>query len=225
MKFKILFYAIAALVFSKILPQNNFDWESIRIGRLRYYSGGDWYSNPSSLPNLMSYFGKVTNTKVIRKELIVSLKDDSFKQVPLIYFTGHGKFSLNQEERKNLAWFLLNGGFLFADDNFGMNIYIHKELNQLFPGSRLIELPLKHPIFKKPFSFPKGLPKIHKHHGGPPIAYGLYLEDKMVAFYGYNTDLGDGWEDIDIHNNGQEKHEQALKMGVNVIHYALNAGL
>lgn len=216
---------ILFLVF--MLPANSIDqyFNTIQIGRLRYFSGGDWYSNPSSLPNLLKFYSGLVKSRVAKREFIVSFRDSSYKRVPIIYFTGHGKFSLSSTEKNNLRWYLKNGGFLFADDNFGMDHYIRKELNNLFTDTKLKEIPFTHKIFKTPFKLSTGIPKIHKHYGGPAKAFGLFYEGRMVAFYGYNSDLGDGWEDLDVHNDEPAKHEQALRMGANVIHYALHSGL
>lgn len=210
---------VGIILVTPVIPQE------IAIGRLKYSGGGDWYSNPSSLPNLMSFCAKNTGALMARKEPVVSLQDNSFKKVPILYFTGHGNFTLNKKERENLRFFLKNGGFLFADDNFGMDKHIRRELNQLFPGVALKAIPRNHPIFFRPFPFPQGVPKIHEHAGGLPQAFGLFLNDKLVAFYAANTDLGDGWEDPDVHNDPENKRQQALKMGCNVLFYALTSGL
>jgi len=199
-------------------------FSQFELGRLQY-SGGDWYGNPSSLPNLLSFFSKKLGVNAGKRDKVISLKNESFKKVAVMYFTGHGIFKLNLRERNNLRWFLKNGGFLFADDNFGMDKSIRKVLNSLFPGIRLQEISWQHKIFKYPFKMPNGLPKIHKHYGGPAKAYGLFLNGRLVTFYGYNSDLGDGWEDVNIHNDGSAKHLSALQMGVNVLWYALNSGL
>ncbi|RME91822.1 MAG: DUF4159 domain-containing protein [Candidatus Hydrogenedentota bacterium] len=197
----------------------------LTIGRLRY-TGGDWYSNPSSLPNLLRFFRKKTGIEVEQRDVTVSLLDNSYKQVPILYFTGHGKLIFSTKEKENLRNYLKQGGFLFADDNFGLDKWIRKELNTLFPGSRLVPLSWNHPLFKYPFSFEKtGPPKIHKHYGGAPIAYGLFYEGRLVAFYLYNSDLGDGWEDPDIHGDPPSKRIAALKFGCNVLFYALHHGL
>ncbi|MDH5720018.1 MAG: DUF4159 domain-containing protein [Spirochaetia bacterium] len=200
------------------------DWKVFSIGRLKYSGGGDWYSNPSSLPNLAEFIREKYGININKREIIVSFEDESFKKTPVIYFTGHGKIEFNDKEKKNIAWFLKNGGFLFADDNFGMDKYIRNELNSIFPGKKLVEIPFNHAIFQNPFKIKNGAPKIHKHYGGPAKAYGLFLDDKLVAFYAYNTDLGDGWEDLDVHNDGEKKHNEALQMGTNVILYALRQG-
>ncbi|MCS6984393.1 MAG: DUF4159 domain-containing protein [Leptospiraceae bacterium] len=199
--------------------------QELTIGRLRYSGGGDWYSNPSSLANLLAAFRRDTGARVALREKVVSLQDGSYRTVPIIYFTGHGKLEFSEKERENLRAYLREGGFLFADDNFGMDPYIRKELNQLFPDSPLKEIPCSHVIFRTVHDMPGCLPKIHEHYGGPPQAYGIFLNGRLVVFYGYNTDLGDGWEDIDVHNTPPHKHELALKMGVNVLYYALTAGL
>ncbi len=217
MRFLVL-YILLGIFLSSFL----FSGDSFLIGRLHYDGGGDWYSNPSSLPNLSKFCSKHTKLKFFLREQVVSLKNDTFKSVPVIYFTGHGKFVLSSEEKKNLRWYLKNGGFLFADDNYGMHIFIQKEMNHLLKGVTLQEIPISHKIFRTPFSLTKGLPKIHKHYGGRAVPYGLFFNQKLVAFYGYNTDLGDGWEDIDIHKNSISKHKQALKMGCNVLYNALS---
>ncbi|MCB1199896.1 MAG: DUF4159 domain-containing protein [Leptospiraceae bacterium] len=196
------------------------DAARISIGRLKY-QGGDWYSNPSSLPNLLQRFALVTRSKIETREQTVSFADSTWRKVPVIYFTGHKGFQLSESERDNLREFLTNGGFLFADDNFGMDKNIRTELNSLFPGSRLQELPFSHTIFQAPYQIKNGVPKIHEHYGGAPKALGLFYRGRMVAFYAFNTDLGDGWEDLEVHGDGPVKHESALRMGVNVLHYAL----
>lgn len=215
------FIVMVCLPFWLIHPQS----QDFTIGRLRYSGGGDWYSNPSSLPNLLAAFAKATGAKTTFRDVTVSLLDDSYKSVSVIYFTGHGKFELSLREKENLRQYLRDGGFLFADDNFGMDKYIRPELNSLFAQSPLKEISCEHVIFKTPNRMPACLPKIHEHYGGPPVPFGLFLGQRLVAFYGYNTDLGDGWEDIEVHNTPTLKHESALKMGVNVLWYAINVGL
>ncbi|MDH5718132.1 MAG: DUF4159 domain-containing protein [Spirochaetia bacterium] len=221
---KLIFYIFFILSLITNSYSMEEEWETIILGRLKYEGGGDWYSNPSSLPNLSEFFMKKTGIKMARREIIVSFSDNSFKKTPIIYFTGHGKISFSEKEKENIRWYLKNGGFIFADDNFGMDKYIREELNSLFPSSKLLELPFSHSIFQKPFMFKKGVPKIHNHYGGRPQALGLFYEERLVAFYAFNTDLGDGWEDIDVHNDGPDKHEEALKMGSNVLWHALTHG-
>lgn len=195
------------------------------LGRLKYDSGGDWYSNPSSLPNLLAFFRKKTGMDIAEKELVVSLKDNSYKKVAVIYFTGHGGFSLDDSEKENLRQFISMGGFVFADDNYGMDQDIRRELNSLYQDIRLKKIPSNHKIFRYPFPMPRGLPKIHRHDGGLPVAYGLFIDGILKVIYTYNTDLGDGWEDPDIHRDGSEKHRKALEMGANILFYAFHYAL
>ncbi len=194
--------------------------EPLALGRLQY-DGGDWYSNPSSLPNLILFFNQKTKSRLANRERTVSLKNATYTEVPVLYFTGHEGFSLSAEEKQNLRWFLENGGFLFADDNYGNDKNIRLVLNSLIPGVQLEPVPLQHSIFLRPFAMPKGVPKIHEHDGGAPQVLGLFLRGKMVAFYAYNTDLGDGWENRDVHRHSEEQQLLALKMGANVLWYAL----
>ena len=218
----VFFILIIAIFFLNSLYSG--EYSKLSIGRLKYSGGGDWYSNPSSLPNLIEFINKHTSMNFNKRETVVSFADDTFKKTPIVYFTGHGKIEFSESEKNNIRWFLKNGGFLFADDNFGMDKYIRKELNSIIPGSQLTEISYSHAIFQRPFKFNQGVPKIHKHYGGAPKALGLFLEDKLVAFYAYNTDLGDGWEDLDVHNDGEKKHFEALKMGCNLILNAIRQG-
>ena len=192
------------------------------IGRLKYKGGGDWYANPSSIPNLLDFINKTTNINTAGGDVVVSLDDNSIFTQPITYITGHGRISFDRNDRKKLKDYLFGGGFLFIDDNYGLDKYIRKEFKKVFPKKKLHKLPNSHKIFKKPFNFPDGLPKIHEHHGGPPGAYAIYHNGRMIVFYSYNTDLGDGWEDFEVHKDPQEKREAALKMGVNIILFALS---
>ena len=192
-----------------------------RVARLKYSGGGDWYSNPSSLHNLLRELRKRTTVQTARREAVVSLKDDRIFHYPFIYMTGHGNVRFNAEERQRLSLYLASGGFLWADDNYGMDASFRRELKATFPKSPLVELPIDHPIYSTVYPFPKGLPKIHVHHGGAPKGLGLFLNGRLVVFYTYNTDIGDGLEDPDVHRDSLEKREAAMKMAINVVTYVL----
>ncbi len=214
-------FLVSGFIIAFCLRANSVD-NQIYIGRLQYHSGGDWYSNPSSLPNLIRYFKNKTHFHIADKEIVVSFADNSYRRAAIIYFTGHGNFSLSALEKENLRKFLDSGGFLFADDNYGMDKDIRRELNSLYPQNPLREIPPTHRIFRYPYPMKKGFPKIHVHDGGKSVAYGIFLDGVLKIIYAHNTDLGDGWEDPDIHNDGPEKRELALQMGTNILYYALN---
>ncbi|MFZ5625521.1 MAG: DUF4159 domain-containing protein [Gemmatimonadota bacterium] len=197
---------------------------TMTIGRLHYAGGGDWYANPSSLPNLLEAIGSRTSLRVAARERVVTLKDADLWNVPYIYMTGHGNVHFSDDELATLREYLRNGGFLHADDNYGMDESIRRELARLFPGQPLVEVPLDHPIYHIVYDFPRGLPKIHEHDGKPAQGFGIFLDDRLVVYYSYQSDLGDGWEDPDVHHDPPEKREAALRMGVNLFAYATGYG-
>jgi Domain of unknown function (DUF4159) len=194
------------------------------IGRLHYDGGGDWYANPSSLPNLLSAIRTRTNLRVATEEKVITLNDDDLWNVPYIYMTGHGNVRWSDQDLATLRRYLQQGGFLHADDNYGMDASIRRELARLFPGQPLVEVPLDHPIYRLVYDFPKGIPKIHVHDGKPAQGFGLFLDGRLAVFYSYQTDLGDGWEDPQVHHDSAEKREAALRMGVNLFAYAVGYG-
>jgi hypothetical protein len=194
------------------------------IGRLHYDGGGDWYANPSSLPNLLSAIRTRTTLRVSTAEKVVTLSDDELWTVPYLYMTGHGNVHWSDGDLVTLRRFLQQGGFLHADDNYGMDASIRRELARLFPGQPLTEVPLDHPIYHLVYDFPKGLPKIHAHDEKPAQGFGIFLDGRLVVYYSYQTDLGDGWEDPQVHNDPQAKRELALRMGVNLFSYAVGYG-
>lgn len=193
---------------------------SQQIALLRYGGGGDWYSNPTSLPNLIQFCNQNIQTVLDIKPQTVSLSDAELFDYPFIHMTGHGNVYFTEEEAKNLREYLLSGGFLHIDDNYGMDQYLRKELQKVFPEEKLIELPVNHPIFREPFSFPQGLPKIHEHDNQRPQAFGIIIEGRLVLLYTYESDLGDGWENQEVHNDPQEVRMKALRMGANIVFYA-----
>jgi len=196
----------------------------LTIGRLHYDGGGDWYANPSSLPNLLSAVRSRTSLRVETAEKVVTLSDDELWTVPYLYMTGHGNIHWSDRDRATLRRFLQQGGFLHADDNYGMDASIRRELGRLFPDQPLVEVPLDHPIYHLVYDFPKGLPKIHAHDDKPAQGFGIFLDGRLVVYYSYQTDLGDGWEDPQVHNDPPAKREAALRMGVNLFTYAVGYG-
>jgi hypothetical protein len=194
------------------------------IAKVKYGGGGDWYANPSSLPNLHAFIAKNADLPfhTISDDVVVELAGGDLNKYPLLYMTGHGNVRFSDAEITHLRKHLERGGFLHVDDNYGMDQYWRREVERLFPDSPMVELPLDHEIYGEVYDFPDGLPKIHEHYGGPARGYGVYYEGRMVIFYSYNTDLGDGWEDAEVHEDPPDKRETALKMGTNIFVYALN---
>ena len=191
------------------------------IARLKYDGGGDWYSDPSSLPNLLVFISEHTTIRVAEREARVSVMDEALFNYPYLYLTGHGNIRFSEEEAARLRHYLISGGFLHADDNYGMDASFRREMKRVFPDKELVELPFTHPIYRAHFDFPAGLPKIHEHDGKPPQGLGLFHEGRLIVFYTYETDLGDGWEDPEVHNDPPEKRRRALEMGTNIVVYAL----
>jgi hypothetical protein len=193
------------------------------IGRLHYDGGGDWYANPSSLPNLLHAIGERTALQADRSEKVVTLNDDDLWSIPYIYMTGHGNVSWSETDLETLRRYLRQGGFLHIDDNYGMDSSIRRELARLFPDQPLVEVPLDHPVYHLIYDFPKGIPKIHQHDGKPAQGFGIFLDGRLVVYYSYQSDLGDGWEDPEVHKDPPELHEAALRMGVNLFVYAVTS--
>jgi uncharacterized protein DUF4159 len=196
----------------------------LTIGRLHYDGGGDWYANPSSLPNLLNALRSRTTLRVSTEERVVTLSDDDLWNVPYLYMTGHGNVHWSDTELATLRRYLLQGGFLHADDNYGMDQSIRRELARLFPDHPLVEVPLDHPIYHLVYDLPKGIPKIHVHDGKPAQGFGIFLNGRLAVYYSYQSDLGDGWEDPEVHHDPPEKREAALRMGVNLFSYAVGFG-
>lgn len=193
----------------------------LTIARLRYEGGGDWYANPSSLPNLLAAIRRDTGLPTSDRELVVGLGDEALWDVPYLYATGHGNIRFTDAELETLRRWLRQGGFLHLDDNYGMDESVRRELARLFPDQELSEVPLDHPIYSVVHRFAKGIPKIHEHDGKPAQGFGLFQDGRLVVFYSYETDLGDGWEDPEVHNDTPEKRRAALEMGVNLFAYAV----
>lgn len=190
------------------------------IAVAKYSGGGDWYANPTSLPNLAKFCNQNINTKINTKIATVDVGSTEIFSYPYIHMTGHGNVVFSPNDVINLRNYLMSGGFLHIDDNYGMNEYIRKEIKKIFPDNPLIEIPSNHILFQEPFNFPGGLPKIHEHDNQKPQAFGIFIEGRIVLLYTYETDLGDGWEDTEVHNNPQSVREKALRMGANIVNYA-----
>ena len=206
------------LVFSLLFfAQNTATAQQIAI--LKYGGGGDWYSNPTALPNLIQFCNTNIDTKIDSEPETVEAGNVSIFKYPFLHMTGHGNVFFNDEEVQNLRTYLLSGGFLHIDDNYGMEPYLRRELEKLFPDRQLEELGADHPIFSQKFNFPDGLPKIHEHDGKRPQAFGIFEKGRLVLLYTYEADLGDGWEDPTVHNDPEEIRTKALQMGSNIIEY------
>mgnify|MGYP000446618516 CR=1 FL=1 len=209
---KKIFLFLFILVFINLSAQE--------IAVLQYGGGGDWYSNPTSLPNLIQFCNEQIDTTINPKPQTVQPNDVDLFDFPFVHMTGHGNVFFTQEEAKNLKDYLLSGGFLHIDDNYGMDQYLRKELLKIFPNNELTELHKDHPIFNYHFTFSDGLPKIHEHDNTRPQALGITHEGRLILLYTFESDLGDGWENPEIHNDPQEVRLKALRMGANIIKYA-----
>jgi hypothetical protein len=195
---------------------------SQEIALVKYSGGGDWYANPTSLPNLIKYCNQNINTKIKPKPATVEPSSPDLFSYPFLHMTGHGNVVFSDADVSNLRNYMVSGGFLHIDDNYGMDQYIRKEIIQLFPNTDLVEIPSNHQIFQKPYLFSGGLPKIHEHDGKRPQAFGIFIENRLVLLYTFECDLGDGWEDPEVNNDPVDVREKALKMGANIINYIFN---
>jgi len=197
---------------------------SFQIALLKYNGGGDWYANlATSLPNLIEFCNDKLGTNINLEQAIVDVGSPEIFNYPLVHMTGHGNVVFSDQEAANLRNYLIAGGFLHIDDNYGMDKFIRPQLKKVFPELDLVELPFSHPVYHQKFDFINGLPKIHEHDDKPAQGFGLVYEGRLVCFYSYECDLGDGWEDHEVHGDSPEKHEQALEMGANLVQFALMA--
>jgi hypothetical protein len=198
---------------------------ALKIAKLKYNGGGDWYANKTALPNLIQFSNRELGMNLAPEEDIVEVGSRDIFLYPYIYMTGHGNVVFSPSEAANLRKYLVGGGFLHIDDNYGLDKFIRIELKKVFPELELVELPYDHPVYHQKFKFPKGLPKIHEHDGKPAQGLALIYEGRLVVYYSYESDLGNGWEDQRIHNDPPEKRELALKMGANIISYCFTNSL
>jgi len=219
---KSLFTLISILLISTLIGNSNISAGAFFITRIQYGGGGDWYANPSSIPNLLSYLEQQTIIAINPVEKRAKIGDDVFFSSPYLYMTGHGNIKFSDDEAQILRDHLIRGAFLHADDNYGMDKSFRREMKNVFPELDWVELPLEHNIFNILFEFNNGLPKVHEHDNKRPQALGLFYKEKLVVLYTYESDLGDGWEDPEVHNDPPEIHQAALEMGTNIILYALS---
>jgi hypothetical protein len=194
---------------------------ALTLARLKYDGGGDWYNGPTEIPNLLAFIAKHTPIQTAKEEAQVEISDNNLFAYPVLFLTGHGNILFSDEEVRRLRLYLERGGFLFANDDYGLDKAFRREIKRVFPDKEWVELPPSAELFQTPFHFPQGLPKIHEHDGDPPQALGIFHEKRLVIFYNYSSDIADGWDDPEVHGDPPDKREQALKMGTNVIVWAL----
>lgn len=206
-----------------ILLSAGLNAQNIRIAKLKYDGGGDWYTNKTALPNLIKFCNSNLNTSLHKEEDIIEVGSPDLFSYPYVYMTGHGNVRFDDRQAKNLRSYLLAGGFLHIDDNYGMDSFVRVEMKKVLPESEFVELPFDHLIYHQKYDFNDGLPKIHEHDGKPPQGLGLIHEGRLVCFYSYEADLGNGWEDRIIYNDPEELRQRALRMGANIISFAFTS--
>ena len=209
-------YLIAAIAF---MPFLSYSQEKIQLGLLKYNGGGDWYANPTALKNLAAFCNQHIKTNFATDYATIDVGSAELFNHPFIHMTGHGNVVFSEQEAKNLRTYLISGGFLHIDDNYGLANYVRPQMKKVFPELDFVELPFNHPIYHQTYQFPNGLPKIHEHDNLPPQGFGLIYEGRLVCFFSYECDLGDGWEDPDVHNDSEETRQKALRMGANIIQF------
>ncbi len=219
MKYIKFFLAISIFLILNSLSYSQTHTYSYKIALLKYKGGGDWYANPTSLPNLIKFCNKNLGMNIDPVPATVDVGSPEIFNYPFVHITGHGNIVFSPAEVQNLRTYLISGGFLEISDNYGLDKYIRREMKKVFPETDFVELPFSHPIYHQKYDFPHGLPKIHKHNGKPPQGFGIFYKGRLVVFYDYECDLGDGWEDPQVHHDPEYKHIQALKMGANIIKY------
>ena len=213
MRIRLIFFFV--FISFAAIAQNS----GVKIALLKYSGGGDWYSDPTALPNLIEYCNEHLNTNIYEEPSTIEIGSPEIFNFPFVHLTGHGNIILSESESMNLRVYLEGGGFLHIDDNYGLDEFIRREMKKVFPDKEFVELPPSHAIFHQKYDFNEGIPKIHEHDNKPPQAFGLFVEERLVCLYTYETDLGDGWEDIEVHNNPVDLREKALQMGANIISF------
>jgi len=217
----LLLVTTGVLVHRPAAAQRREPSSNLTIARVKYQGGGDWYNDPTEIPNLLKFLREHTNLRTANDEARVSLTDDNLFSYPMLFLTGHGKIAFSPEEAERLRNYLTHGGFLYADDDYGMDTDFRREIRKVFPDKELVELPWSHPIYHCHFDFPQGLPKIHEHDGKPPQGLGIFHEVRLVVYYTYETNISDGWNDPEVHGDPPEKREEAFRIGTNIVVYAL----
>lgn len=218
-KITVLFLSIAFLFWSFISIAPSF-----QLARLKYNGGGDWYLGPTSLPNLVNFCNRHLGMNINPEEAVIDVGSRDIFNYPFVYLTGHGNVIFSGQEIDNLRNYLLAGGFLFINDSYGLDPFIRPQMKKVFPELDFVELPHSHPIYHQKYDFPKGLPKIHEHDDKPAQGFGLLHNGRLICYYAYESDIGDGWEDPEIHKDAPETREKALKMGANVVMYVCTGG-
>jgi hypothetical protein len=211
---RLFFLLLSGIILSSFIAP------SIKIARLKYNGGGDWYANKTSLPNLIEFCNQSLGMSLAAEEEVVEPGSADLFNYPFIHLTGHGNIIFNEQESRNLRNYLIAGGFLHADDNYGMDKFLRREMKKVFPELDFVELPFNHPIYHQKFKFNNGLPKVHEHDNKPPQGFGLIYEGRVVCFYSFECDLGNGWEDQEIYNDPETTRTKALQMGANLVQYA-----
>ena len=212
------FVAIFALIFSAVMAQA----QPVRIALLKYNGGGDWYANPTSLPNRIEYCNKNIGTNINPEPATVDVGSAELFNYPLVHLTGHGNIVFSESDVLNLRHYLAAGGFLHIDNNYGIEQYVRREMKKVLPDQEFVELPFNHAIYHTVYQFDNGLPKIHEHDNLPPQGFGLFIDGRLVCFFSHECDLGDGWEDPSVHNDPMEKHIEALQMGANIVGFVFS---
>ncbi|MFN8436366.1 MAG: DUF4159 domain-containing protein [Cytophagales bacterium] len=215
---KAVLYTITFYIFALTPLQSHA--QQLKIAKLKYNGGGDWYANKTSLPNLINFCNRNIGTNIYKEEDIVEVGSSDIFYYPFVHMTGHGNVFFNNEDVANLRKYLMSGGFLHIDDNYGLDKYIRREMKKVFPELDFVELPFSHPIYHQKFQFNNGLPKVHEHDNKPPQGFGLIYEGKLICFYSYECDLGNGWEDQIVYNDPEAIRQKALQMGANIISFA-----
>ena len=200
-----------------LIGQNTYE-----IAILKYNGGGDWYANPTALPNLITFANENIGTNIKAAPATVEVGSSDIFKYAFLHMTGHGNVVFNASETENLRNYLLAGGFLHIDDNYGMDAFVRTEIKKIFPETELLELPTNHPIFHGKFKFPNGLPKVHEHDASPSQAFGIIIDGRLVCLYTFESDIGDGWEDAEVHNDSDFIRLKALQMGANILEYVFS---
>jgi hypothetical protein len=215
-------YSIGLVLSAAVLLLLNFAPPTLKIAKLKYNGGGDWYANKTSLPNLIKFCNQTLGTNLAPEEDIVEVGSPDLFNYPFVHLTGHGNLVLSDSEAENLRKYLIAGGFLHADDNYGLDKFLRREMKKVFPELNFVELPFNHPIYHQKFNFNNGLPKVHEHDGKAPQGFALVYKGRVVCFYTYECDLGNGWEDADVYNDPETVRQKALQIGANMIQYVFS---